>query len=95
MSKLADARPRRDGLPGRAYRIRTGESVRELSDWNFVITSPEVGASFAAETVRARAATNADLQLRPSHGGLSASCAQAGRSTPAASATHACPALHP
>ena len=29
-------------LRGWAYRIRTGESVRELSDWNFVTTSPEV-----------------------------------------------------
>ena len=35
-------------LAGWAYRIRTGESVRELSDWNFVTTSPEVGASLAA-----------------------------------------------
>jgi hypothetical protein len=47
----------RDGLRGWAYRIRTAESGRELSDWNFVITSPEVGASVAADTVRARAAT--------------------------------------
>ena len=29
-------------LRGWAYRIRTGKSVRELSDWNFVTTSPEV-----------------------------------------------------
>ena len=43
------------GLNG-AYRIRTGESVRELSDWNFLTTSPEVGASLAAETLRVRAA---------------------------------------
>ena len=35
---------------------RTGESVRELSDWNFVTTWPEVGASPAAETLRVRAA---------------------------------------
>ena len=33
---------RADRLRGWAYRIRTGESVRELSDWNFVTTSPEV-----------------------------------------------------
>ena len=28
------------GLPGWAYRIRTGESVRGVSDWNCVTTSP-------------------------------------------------------
>jgi hypothetical protein len=44
------------GLPGWAYRIRTGESVRELFDWNFVTISPEVGASPAAETLRVPAA---------------------------------------
>ena len=33
---------RADRMRGWAYRIRTGESVRELSDWNFVTTSPEV-----------------------------------------------------
>ena len=48
--------PLETGLRGWAYRIRTGESVRELSDWNFVTTSPEVGASPAAETLRVRAA---------------------------------------
>ena len=35
-------------LAGWACRIRTGESARELSDWNSVTTSPEVGASWAA-----------------------------------------------
>ena len=30
-----------DQLRGWAYRIRTGKSVRELSDWNCVTTSPE------------------------------------------------------
>jgi hypothetical protein len=35
--------PRGDRLRGWAYRIRTSESVRELSDWNFVTTSPKVG----------------------------------------------------
>src|SRR2546430_8042114 len=34
-----------DQLPGWAFRIRTGESVRALSDWNSVTTSPKVGAS--------------------------------------------------
>jgi hypothetical protein len=29
------------GLPGWACKIRTGESVRELSDWNCVATSSE------------------------------------------------------
>jgi hypothetical protein len=43
-------------LPGWAYRIRTGESVRELSDWNCGTTSPEIGASPAAETLRVGAA---------------------------------------
>jgi transposase-like protein len=53
----------------------SGESVRELSDWNYVTTSADVGASPAAETLRAQAASyrfaapvkiSADLQLRPS-----------------------------
>src|SRR5437868_11528510 len=53
-----------DQLPGWACKIRTGESVRALSDWNCVMTSPEAGASvrrrpFACE-LRHR-----DLQLRP------------------------------
>jgi hypothetical protein len=43
-------------LPGWAYRTRTGESVRALTDWNSVTTSPEVGASRAAETLRVPAA---------------------------------------
>jgi hypothetical protein len=51
-------------LPGWAYRIRTGESVRALSDWNCAATSPEVGAIGVAEIVRAPAAWGA-LQLKP------------------------------
>ena len=38
-SKSADALG--DGLRGWGGRTRTGESVRELSDWNRVTTSPE------------------------------------------------------
>src|SRR5262249_28729921 len=33
------------GLPGWAFRIRTNESVRKLSDWNCVTILPEGGAS--------------------------------------------------
>jgi ABC transporter substrate binding protein len=33
-------------------RLRTGDSVRDLSDWNCVTTAPEVGASRAVETLR-------------------------------------------
>jgi hypothetical protein len=56
--------PTETGLAGWAFRIRTGESVRALSDWNCVTTSPEVSASrrrrrFACEL------RNTDLQLRP------------------------------
>jgi hypothetical protein len=43
-------------LPGWACRIRTGESVRALSDWNYVTTSFEVVASPAAETLPVEAA---------------------------------------
>ena len=43
-------------LPGWACRTRTGESVRELSDWKYVTTSHEVGAGQVAETLRVRAA---------------------------------------
>ena len=43
-------------LPGWGGRTRTGESVRELSDWNRVTTSPEMGARPAAETLRVQAA---------------------------------------
>jgi hypothetical protein len=46
----------RDGLPGWAYRTRTGESVGELSDWNCVTTLAEVGAILVAETLRVPAA---------------------------------------
>jgi hypothetical protein len=56
--------PTETGLPGWACRIRTGESVRELSDWNSVTTSPGVGASprrrpFAGEL------HDTGLQLQP------------------------------
>jgi hypothetical protein len=34
---------RGERLPGWAFRIRTGDSVRELSIWNSLTTSPEVG----------------------------------------------------
>jgi hypothetical protein len=37
--------PAETRLRGWAFRIRTGESVRALSDWNSVTTSPKVGAS--------------------------------------------------
>jgi hypothetical protein len=43
-------------LRGWARRIRTGESVRKLPDWSYVINSFEVGASRASETLRVRAA---------------------------------------
>src|SRR5262245_28784607 len=46
----------RFALRGWAYRIRTGESVRALSEWKSVTTWPEVGASPTVECVRARAA---------------------------------------
>ena len=42
-------------LPGWACRIRTSESVRELSIWICVTTLPEGSASPAAETLRVRA----------------------------------------
>jgi hypothetical protein len=48
--------PTETPLPGWAYRIRTCESVRELSNWDYVTTSPELGASPAAETLRMQAA---------------------------------------
>jgi hypothetical protein len=51
-SALQDKRPTETRLRGWAFRIRTNESVRELSDWNCVTTSPEGGASPAAETLR-------------------------------------------
>ena len=44
--------------------IRTGKSVRALSDWNSVTTSPEVGASPVAETFACEL-RDTDLQLRP------------------------------
>jgi hypothetical protein len=52
------------GLAGWACRIRTGESARELSDWNSVATLPEVVQArrrrpFACEL------RDTDLQLRP------------------------------
>jgi Ca2+-transporting ATPase len=48
--------PPGDRLRGWAYRTRTAESARALSDWNCATTSPELGASPAAETLRVRAA---------------------------------------
>jgi hypothetical protein len=53
------------GLPGWAYRIRTRESVRALTAWNSVTTSPEVGARRAAETL-ALELHDAPSQLGPS-----------------------------
>ena len=47
----------RDRLRGWAYRTLTSESVRELSDWDSVTTSPEVAAIPAAETLSGRAAS--------------------------------------
>jgi hypothetical protein len=38
------SRPTETRLPGWAYRTRTGESIRELPDRNYVTTSFEVGA---------------------------------------------------
>ena len=55
---------RADRLPGWAYRTRTAESVRELSDWNCVTTSPEVGARLAAETLCARGTYPTRAQAR-------------------------------
>jgi hypothetical protein len=49
-------RPTETRLRGWGGRTRTGESVRALSDWNCAITSPEIGASPAAETLRVQAA---------------------------------------
>jgi hypothetical protein len=55
---LAEARlAGNDGrLRGWAYRIRTGESACELSDWICVTIRPEVGAIAVAETLRVPAA---------------------------------------
>ena len=44
---------RGDRLRGWACRTRTGESVRELSDWNPVTTSPEVGQAWRRRLSRA------------------------------------------
>ena len=44
---------RGDRLPGWACRTRTCESVRELSDWNPVTTSPEVGQAWRRRLSRA------------------------------------------
>ena len=52
----ANRPPVGDGLRGWACRIRTSESVREPPNWICVTIPPEVGASPAAETLRARAA---------------------------------------
>jgi hypothetical protein len=45
---------RKTGLSGWACKIRTDESVRELSDWNSVTTSFEVDASPTAESLSCR-----------------------------------------
>jgi hypothetical protein len=50
----------RDGLSAWAYRTRTGESVRALLDWICVTTSPEVGASSAAEAAHCAGAAAVD-----------------------------------
>ena len=50
--------PTERGLRAWACRIRTGESVRELSDWNCVTTWFAMGASRAAERLRVQAASN-------------------------------------
>ena len=42
-----------DGLPGWAYRTRTGESVRELPDWICVTTSTRAGARVGGDPSRA------------------------------------------
>jgi hypothetical protein len=55
----------RDELPGWACKIRTGESVRALSHWNCVITSPDLAPARRAETVRVRAmSSSGDLSRR-------------------------------
>jgi hypothetical protein len=54
----------RDGLAGWAFRTRTGESVRGLSDWNFVTTAPEVGQAWRRRPF-ARELRDMDLQARP------------------------------
>ena len=54
MTGLNGARADRTGWLG--MWIRTGESVREPPNRICVTTSPEVGASPAAETLRVRAA---------------------------------------
>jgi hypothetical protein len=51
------------GLPGWACRTRTGESVRELSGWNSVTTSPEVGQAWRQRTFACKL-HDSDLQLR-------------------------------
>ena len=50
----AQCRGAESRLRGWAWRIRTVESVRTLPDWICMTTSPEVGASRAAETLRAQ-----------------------------------------
>ena len=61
-----------DGLAGWAYRIRTGKSGRGLPDWICVTTSPEVGASPAAKTLRVRAALYGIAAPANSAGNISA-----------------------
>jgi hypothetical protein len=52
------------GLPGWAYRTRTGESVRELPDWIRVTTSPEQAHARRRRPFACKL-RNRDLQLRP------------------------------
>jgi hypothetical protein len=52
------------GVAGWACRIRTGESVRELCDWNCLATSAEVGARPPARPFACEL-RDTDLQLRP------------------------------
>jgi hypothetical protein len=52
----SEDRTDRDRLRGWACEIRTAESVRELSDCNFVTTSFEVGAKSGPETLPVQAA---------------------------------------
>jgi hypothetical protein len=57
-------RPTETGLPGWAYRTRTGESVRELPDWIRVTTSPEQAHARRRRPFACKL-RNRDLQLRP------------------------------
>ena len=56
--------PMETGLPAWSGRIRTGESVRELSDWNSLATLPEVVQARRRRPF-ACGLRDTDLQLRP------------------------------